>query len=183
MFLVFVLGAVLVSAIAAWTDFRTGHIPNWLTMGSLLAAIVLHFAEGTYYGGVRVGLTEAAFSIAGAVFCSIGPYVLYRLGGMGGGDLKLFAAIGALLQPLLGIETEAYGLFAAAIIALANLAYRGSLFRVLGSSFALMFNPLRARENRREVPLEALTWFRLGPAIFIGTIATTLIHGYAFLPH
>jgi prepilin peptidase CpaA len=55
---------------------------------------------------------------------------------MGGGDLKLFAAIGALLQPLLGIEAEAYALFTAAIIALANLAYRGSLFRVLGSSFA-----------------------------------------------
>jgi len=182
MVIVFVLGAVLVSAVAAWTDFRTGFIPNWLTVGALVAAIVLHFAEGTYYGGLRLGLEEAAFAIAGAVFCAIGPAAMYFAGGMGGGDLKLFAAIGALLQPLLGIETEAYGLFAAAIIALANLAYRGHLFRVVGSSFALLFNPLRARENRREIPREALTWFRLGPSIFIGTIATTLIHGYALLP-
>jgi prepilin peptidase CpaA len=177
----FVLGAVIVSAVAAWTDFRTGFIPNWLTVGSLAAAIVLHFIVGWRYGGFGVGATEAGFSIAGAVFCSIGPGVLYMAGGMGGGDLKLFAAMGALLQPLLGIETEAYGLLAGAIIALANMAYRGTLLRTLGSSFSLVFNPMRARENRREIPREALTWFRLGPSIFIGTIATLLIHGYSLV--
>jgi hypothetical protein len=32
------------------------------------------------------------------------------------------------------------------------------------------------------VPLEALTWFRLGPAIFIGVLATLLIHGYSAVP-
>jgi prepilin peptidase CpaA len=179
----FVVGAVIVSAVAAWTDFRTGFIPNWLTVGTLAAAIVLHFVVGWRHDGFYFGLEEAGFSIAGAVFCSIGPGVMYRAGGMGGGDLKLFAAIGALLQPLLGIEAEAYGLFAGAVIALANMAYRGTLLRTLGSSFSLLFNPMRARENRREIPHEALTWFRLGPSIFIGTLATLLIHGYSLLPN
>ena len=182
MLLAFVLGAVVVSGVAAWTDFRTGFIPNWLTAGALLVAVLSHFAVGLHYGGFRLGLEEAGLSIAGALFCAIGPGAMYFAGGMGGGDLKLFAAIGALLQPLLGIEAEAYALFSAAIIALANLAYRGSLFRVLGSSFALILNPFRARENRREVPREALTWFRLGPAIFVGTLLTTFIHGYSLLP-
>jgi prepilin peptidase CpaA len=177
----FVVGAVIVSAIAAWTDFRTGFIPNWLTVGTVVLAIVLHFGVGLSYGGFRYGLEEAGFSIAGAVFCSIGPGAMYMAGGMGGGDLKLFAAIGALLQPLLGIEAEAYGLLAGAIIALANMAYRGTLLRTIGSSFSLLLNPLRARENRREIPQEALTWFRLGPSIFIGTVATLMIHGYALL--
>jgi hypothetical protein len=63
------------------------------------------------------------------------------------------------------------------------MAYRGTLLRTFGSSFNLMLNPLRARENRREIPQEALTWFRLGPSIFIGTLATLLIHGYALVPN
>src|SRR5207249_1028928 len=95
----FVVGAVIVSAIGAWTDFRTGHIPNWLTVGTLAVAIVLHFGVGLRYGGFRFGVEEAGFSLAGAVFCAIGPGVMFMAGGMGGGDLKLFAAIGALLQP------------------------------------------------------------------------------------
>lgn len=179
----FVVGAVIVSAIAAWTDFRTGFIPNWVTVGTLAAAVVLHFVVGWRYDGLRFGAEEAAFSIAGAVFCSIGPGVMWMAGGMGGGDLKLFAAIGALLQPLLGIEAEAYALFAGAVIALANMAYRGTLLRTLGSSFSLLVNPMRARENRREIPHEALTWFRLGPSIFIGALATLLIHGYSLIPN
>jgi prepilin peptidase CpaA len=174
---------VIVSAIAAWTDFRTGHIPNWLTLGSLPVAIVLHLAVGWRVGGFRHGLEEAAFSIAGAVFCSIAPAAMYMAGGMGGGDLKLFAAIGALLQPMLGIEAETYGFVAAAIIALANMAYRGTLLRTLGSSFSLAFNVVRPQKNRREIPHEALTWFRLGPSIFIGTLATLLVHVYALVPN
>lgn len=177
----FVAGAVIVSGIAAWKDSRTGLIPNWLTAGALFAAVVFHFFAGLHYAGFRAGLVEAALSVSGAVFCALGPLVLFAAGGMGGGDLKLFAALGALLQPLLGIETEAYGFFAAAIIALARLAYQGRLFAVLGATAALMWNPLRPRENRREVPREALTWFRLGPAIFIGTLTMTLIHGYDLL--
>jgi prepilin peptidase CpaA len=179
----FVAAAVIVSGIAAWKDSKTGLIPNWLTAGTLVAAVAFHFFEGLHYAGLRAGLLEAGLSIAGAVFCALGPLVMFVAGGMGGGDLKLFAALGALLQPLLGIETEAYGFFAAAIIALARLAYQGRLFAVLGATGALMWNPFRSRENRREVPREALTWFRLGPAIFIGTLAMTVIHGYDLLSH
>ena len=175
------LVAVAVSAVAAWTDWRTGLIPNWLTFGAILAGVVGHFAVGTWLGGLRTGAIEASLSIAGLIFCALAPALMYMKGAMGGGDLKLFAAIGALCQPLLGIEAEMYGLVVAAVIAPARLAFRGELLRVLGNSLALVTNPLRPAAERRALPPEMMSWFRLGPAIFAGTVLLVVVHGYEFL--
>jgi prepilin peptidase CpaA len=180
--LTFLLAAVAASAIAAIVDYRTGQIPNWLTLGGIVAGVVGHLAQGWVSEGARAGLVEAGFAVGGLVFCSLAPAVLYVKGGMGGGDLKLYAAIGALCQPMLGIEAQMYSLVIAAIVAPARLAYEGKLFRVLGRSLTLLVNPLRPAVRRHEVPVEALTWFRLGPAIFGGTLVTLVIHGFALLP-
>ena len=180
--LVFLLAAVVVSAIAAVTDYRTGRIPNWLTLGGMVAGIVGHVARGWILADAKTGLYEGALALGGLLFCTLAPGLLYWKGGMGGGDLKLYAAIGALCQPMLGIEAQMYSLLIAAVVAPARLAYEGKLFRVLASSLALLVNPLRRAENRRPVPVEAMTWFRLGPAIFAGTLTTLLIHGYVLFP-
>jgi prepilin peptidase CpaA len=179
--LAFLLAAVAISAIAAFTDYKTGQIPNWLTLGGIVVGVVGHVAHGWVAANATTGLSEGAFAIAGLLFCSFAPGLLYWKGGMGGGDLKLFAAIGALCQPMLGIEIQMYALVIAAVVAPARLAYEGKLFRVLGASFSLVFNPLRRAENRRAVPVETMTWFRLGPAIFGGAVTTLAIHGYAVL--
>lgn len=177
----FVLIAVVVSGVAAWTDWRTGLIPNWLTFGAMLLGVVGHFGVGVWLAGFRAGAVEAGVALAGLLFCALAPSLMFVKGAMGGGDVKLFAAIGALCQPLLGIEAEMYGLVVAAVIAPAQLAYRGELLRVLGNSFALIANPLRAAANRRALPPEMMSWFRLGPAIFLGTILLIVVHGYELI--
>ena len=175
----FVLVAVVVAGVAAWTDWRTGLIPNWLTVGAALCGLFGHFFAGAWLGGVRVGLIEAGVSLAGLIFCALPALLMYWKGAMGGGDLKLLAALGALCQPMLGIEAQMYGFIAAAIIAPAQLAYRGQLMRVLGNSLALATNPLRSAERRRPLPPELMSWFRLGPAIFVGVLLVVVVHGYA----
>ncbi len=175
----FVIVALLVTAIAAWTDWRTGLIPNWLTAGAAVSGLVGHFIAGTWLGGWRLGATEASLAFAGLAFCSLAPGLMYWKGAMGGGDLKLLAALGALCQPLLGIEAQMYCFVAAAVIAPAQLAYRGGLSRVLGNSLALVVNPLRPAAKRRDVPPELMSWFRLGPAIFLGMAFVAVVHGYA----
>lgn len=167
------------SAIAAVADYRTGRIPNWLTLGGILVGVVGHVVYGWIAVDRTTGLSNGAFAVAGLLFCSLAPGLLYWKGGMGGGDLKLFAAIGALSHPMLGIEAQMYSFLIAAVIAPARLAYEGKLFAVLGASLALLLNPLRRAEKRRVLPEETLTWFRLGPAIFAGTLTTLVIHGYA----
>jgi prepilin peptidase CpaA len=175
----FLIAAVALSAITAITDLRTGRIPNSLTLGGIVLGVLGHTIRDCWVGGLQAGLQAGAVSIGGLLLCSLAPAFMYWKGGMGGGDLKLYAAIGALCLPMLGIEAQMYSLVVAAIAAPARLAYEGRLFRVLGGSLALLFNPLRPRDQRRPIPEEAMTWFRLGPAIFAGTALTLVVHAYA----
>jgi prepilin peptidase CpaA len=89
--------------------------------------------------------------------------------------VKLLAAIGALLQWRAGIEAEFYAFLAAAIIAPARLAYEGKLLKVLGNSLALVVNPFRPKERRRQITPEMMTSVRFGPAIFVGVFGAALV--------
>lgn len=121
-------------------------------------------------------LIEGGSSLLGAIACSVVPAVLYRQDAIGGGDVKLLAGIGALLQPRLGLEAEMYSFFAAGLIAPAFLAYEGKLFRTIKNTFLLAVNPLLPKKKRRPVEPALLTWFRFGPAILIGTGVTAYLH-------
>lgn len=175
------LAGVLGTAVAAFTDYRTGLIPNWLTLGGIAAASAVHAAWAWQAGGAVAAGYALLASAAGVVFCSLAPGFLYWKGAMGGGDLKLFAAIGALFHPMLGIQAQMYAFVIAAVLAPARLAYEGRLMSVLGSTLAVLVNPVLPREKRRSLPPESLTWFRLGPAIFAGTLLAALLRGYSLL--
>jgi prepilin peptidase CpaA len=169
--------AVLVSAAAALEDWRSGRISNVLTLGALALAPLVHFGRTIQLGGsLPDGLLSGGMSILGALACGVAPYVLFVKGGARGGDVKLCAALGAILKPIVGIEAVFYGFLAAALIAPARLAYEGKLLRTLKSSFALLINPLLPKARRVTVDPEAMTWVRMGPAFFLGVVVTTGIH-------
>jgi prepilin peptidase CpaA len=173
----FLLAAAVAALVAALTDLRSGRIPNWLTFGVLGLGLVAHaVVSWKLGGGWRGTLTGLAGSAGGVVLCAAVPAFFYWKGAMGGGDVKLLAAIGALCRPLGGLEVETYAFVAAALIAPAKLAYDGLLFRTLGRSLTLLVNPLRKPENRKAVPDEIKTWFRMGPAIFLGAAVAVVMH-------
>lgn len=172
----FLAFATILAATAAWFDWRTGHIPNRLTLLGLAAAILGHFVHGTLTIGFGAGVEQAAFSIGGALGCALVPMFMHRKGAMGGGDVKLFAALGAALHPLAGLEAETYAFVAAMLLAPAKLAWEGTLLRTIANTVTLVVNPLRRKTQRKPIPKEMVTWFRLGPAVFLGTAATVVIH-------
>lgn len=175
----FLVGATVLAAAAAWTDLRTGLIPNRLTFVALAVAVGAHFVRGARLGGIGAGLYQAMFALAGALACALVPMFMFLRGGMGGGDVKLFAAIGAALHPLAGLEAETYAFVAAAVIAPAKLAWEGTLTRTLWNTVILVGNPLRGAGQKRAIPEEMRAWFRLGPAIFLGTAATLTVHFFS----
>src|SRR6267142_4901700 len=76
---------------AAWSDFRTSRIPNWITVPGAALGFVLQ----AWYGGIH----GAMVSLAGAGL-GLGIFIaLYIAGGMGAGDVKLFGAVGSLVGP------------------------------------------------------------------------------------
>jgi len=169
--------AVAVSAIAGWLDWRRGEIPNWLTYGALVLAPLLHVIRMlASREPMEAALAEGGFSIGGALLCALVPALLYRQGAIGGGDLKLLAAIGAMLQPMLGVEAEMYGFFAAALVAPARLAYEGKLIATLKNAGTILMNLFLPKAKQRPVEESALSWFRLGPALFLGVALTAYLH-------
>lgn len=172
----FLLGAAAIAALAAYTDVRRGLIPNALTLGGALTGAVGHLSYGWYLAGWRAGLAALAASAAGALLAALVPLVLFLKGGLGGGDVKLFAALGACCQPLLGIEVQLYSFILAAAFAPARLAYEGRLFQVIGQTCLVLFQRVWPRGPRRELPGEVRYWLRLGPAVLGGVLITLLEH-------
>ncbi len=176
---IFYSAAVSLCAVGAAIDLRTETIPNWLTLPALAMAPVAHFAVGwALGGGPLAGLTAAGFALLGAIVAVAPPAALYAVGAMFGGDLKLLAAVGAILQPSLAFEAVIYTFVAGAFLSILHMAFRGKLGQVLRNSFDIAMNPFRAKEQRRVIEREKLAFSRFGPAIFIG-VATAVALAWA----
>jgi len=81
------LGALICATLGAVSDIRARRIPNWLTYGGLLGGLALR----TILEGWR-GLGQGA---AGILACGGIFFLFYLVRGMGAGDVKLMAAVGA----------------------------------------------------------------------------------------
>jgi prepilin peptidase CpaA len=92
--LYFYLAAILVTGLAAWFDWRTGEIPNWLTFGALGAGLIGHAIAGGLRGGWSDAGKGLLFSLAGMGVCALVPYLLWRSRAIYGGDAKLLAGLG-----------------------------------------------------------------------------------------
>ena len=83
------VGALL--AIACVSDLRTRRIPNLLTFSAAAGALLFHLVTG--------GPSAAAWSVVGCLLGALLFFPMFALRGMGAGDVKLLAAIGAWIGP------------------------------------------------------------------------------------
>lgn len=173
----FLISALLVTAVAAVWDWKTGLIPNWLTFGGAAAGLLGHVAHGGWVGGWSSAAHQGLLSLGGLALCSLVPASMFIKGGMGGGDVKLFAALGALCHPMLGIEAQLHAFLVLVFLVPAQLAYRGRLLQTLRNAAALLISPLLSAA-RRPPAAAAPDWVRLGPAICAGTLITFALHAY-----
>jgi prepilin peptidase CpaA len=146
-----------VTAASAVTDARTGRIPNALTLPALASGL----ATALWQRGA-VGLVGA---VVGALACAVVPGVLFSRGAMGGGDVKLLAAAGALVGPVVGLEVQCTAYVATALYVLVVAVARGRLGARVVAAAALC---LRMALGRRTQPGEGgdPETIRLGVFIF-----------------
>lgn len=156
---------VVYCGVAATIDYRTGLIPNWLTFPAILVAPLLHL--------LGYGFQGFGYSIAGIIVCGLIPYVMFCYDAIGGGDVKLFAAIGAIGAPLLmllTLEAQLYSFIVASVIALIQIAWKGSIKQSFQTMGTIISNLFKKSENRTPVDTSMTHSLRLGPSIFLGTL-------------
>lgn len=169
--------ALVASVVACWTDLRTGHIPNWLSLGALGAGLALAVDRGLLSHRGAFGVIAAVTSAAvGGALCGFIPYILWRRGGLGGGDIKLLAALGVLCGPKWGAYAETYAFAAGVVYAVGILVVRGGLARTMGNVRAMVANALRPKARRQPLPNRQMTPVKFAPAIFVGTFVAALLH-------
>jgi prepilin peptidase CpaA len=82
---------IVLLGVAAAIDARTRRIPNWLTFGLMIGGL----ARTAMFGSAG-GMTAA---LLGFVVGAAIPLVLFAISALGGGDVKLLAAVGIWLGP------------------------------------------------------------------------------------
>jgi prepilin peptidase CpaA len=135
-----VLGLVMVAAV---TDLRSHRIPNLVTIPALVLGLVLSVLAGGLHG---LGQSLAGMGLA------LGIFVLSVLcgGGIGGGDVKLLGAVGALSGAAFLVQSLVVAVVVGGVMALGLALLRGRLRPVLGHLWGWMV--LRA-SLRSSVPL------------------------------
>jgi prepilin peptidase CpaA len=159
--------ALAIAFVACVTDLRSRRIPNALTIGAAVAGLITH----AVIGGVSGGMTSVAgFAVGMILFL---PFFL--LGGMGAGDVKLLAALGAWLGPGDVFWLALYASVIGGVLAVAVAFGRGYLATALQNVGTLVGHWRRVGIR----PLPALTLDnraapRLAYAVpvFLGTAVT-----------
>jgi prepilin peptidase CpaA len=157
-----ILGAA--TGLAAVIDLRTRRIPNALTGSLAVVGLGLAAAQiGTVgLGGAIIGcLLGFAFMLPGNVF-----------GATGAGDVKLFAAAGALLGPASTVRAFFFTAIAGGVLALVIALRRRRLAQTIGSTARLVAN--RASAVAAIESPAADNRFAYAPAIAIGVVMAAL---------
>jgi len=154
---------LLGACVATLTDLRTRTIPNWLTLPLLAFALATHALERGVWG--------LSLALLGSLVCFLPVYFLFTRHALGGGDVKLFAAFGALVGPRDGLELELTAFVLVTLFVLVTSVWSGRLLRLLVASWRASLHLLRpARFPPPEAGAESVE-LPMGLAILCAVLA------------
>jgi prepilin peptidase CpaA len=159
--------ALAVGVIACITDIRTRRIPNVLTFGAAVAAVLFH--------GIEAGVPGLQSSVTGWVVGTALFLPFFLVGGMGGGDVKLLAALGAWLGPRDALWLAIYASLAGGVMAVGVALLRGYLGTALRNLTTLLGSwCLTGPRSMPAMTLECSKGPRLAYAVpvLVGTMVT-----------
>jgi prepilin peptidase CpaA len=162
---------LLVIGISVYCDLKYRKIPNFITLPMIILGPVLNvMLDGA--SGFKNSLV--GFSLGLCVFL-----VPFYLGGMGGGDVKLLAAIGAIKGSPFILRVVFYSVFSGGLMAFIVLVYKRQLLVLLKKWIYMLINVMsfgavefsfteEIQKDKQVLPY--------GVAIGVGAVAALLIH-------
>jgi prepilin peptidase CpaA len=154
--------------IVAYYDVRYRRIPNPFVLATFVSGIAINAIAG--------GLQGVLASLAG---CALGftlMFVLHVFGAMGAGDVKLFAAIGAVMGSRLVLPTFIVVVLTGGLLAIVSIIRTGTLVSTMNRVLQILVGFLPGWQMPRfAVPADRRYTIPYGVAITIGSIISTAI--------
>jgi prepilin peptidase CpaA len=149
--------------IIAYMDIRYRRIPNKLVLITLIGGLALN----TIFGGVH-GL---GLSLGGSLLAFALMFGLHLFGTMGAGDVKLFAAIGAVLGSPLVLPTLLIVALTGGVLAIFTMIYSRRVGTTMFGVCQFFYGLLPGqRVPRFEVPANRSHALPYGVAICVGSL-------------
>jgi prepilin peptidase CpaA len=153
-----------IGVVSTLVDLRTRRLPNPMTLGIAVTGLALAAARWT-----DLGVTSAVLGLAVGIGLMLPAYVF---GAMGGGDLKLFAALGTFLGPWPTVQAFLYTLLAGGVLAVVVALQRRRLKQTIIDA-AVLVQTAGATAPAIEHPTNN-NRFAYAPAIALGTLVAAL---------
>ncbi len=165
-YLVIILLLVPLAILIAYYDVRYRRIPNPFVFATFLSGLAIN----TIFGGIT-GLT---ISLGGCALAFVLMFMLHLLGAMGAGDVKLFAAIGAVTGAPLVLPTFVVVILTGGVLAVVSIIRAGVVMTTMHRVLQILVGLLPGWEMPRfAVPADRRHTIPYGVAITIGSIIST----------
>lgn len=162
-----IITLIFVLLATVW-DLKTRRIPNAITFSSMIIGIALNL----YLSGIG-GFKNSIVGLTIGILLLVIPFAL---GGIGAGDVKLLAAIGAINGGTFALYTFLYSSIAGAVIAVGYVFMRRQISLALETTTIIVRNiPAILRGGHESAAFSAGIKFPYGTAILVGTVAAYLL--------
>jgi len=167
-FIVSIILLVPLAGIIGYYDVRYRRIPNAFVLATLTGGLAINAIFG--------GLNGIAASFTG---CFVGfalMFLLHIFGAMGAGDVKLFAAIGAVTGSALVIPTFIVVIITGGVLALVSVVRMGAVKTTMNRVLQIFIGMLPGWQMPKfAVPTDRTHTIPYGVAITMGSIISMTI--------
>jgi prepilin peptidase CpaA len=173
----------VIAVVATYYDIRFRRIPNWLTLPSVLVGFV---ASGLWPVGEHSawgGLGNAALGFALAMLIN---FPLYLLHARGAGDVKLMAAVGALIGWRDWLAIFFISSLLGGVLAFIMMFWLGRVRQTLFNTAYIIVELVHFRAPHQltnELDVNSPAAARLPQGAVIGLACCALLGLHALLPH
>jgi prepilin peptidase CpaA len=154
------------AVVIAYYDVRYRRIPNAFVLAALISGVVIN----AIFGGIA-GITT---SLAGCGLGFVLMFMLHVFGAMGAGDVKLFAAIGAVTGAQLIVPTFLVVILTGGLLAVVSIVRSGMVVTTMHRVLQIFVGLLPGWQMPKfAVPVDRRYTIPYGVAITLGSIIST----------
>ncbi len=166
--LVYIIFLLPLTVLIAYHDVRYRRIPNPFVLATLAAGVTMNVILG--------GMSGLYSSLAGCGFAFILMFMLHIFGAMGAGDVKLFAAIGAVIGVKLVVPTFLIVVLTGGLLAVVSILRARTVVTTMHRVLQIFVGMLPGWQMPKfAVPNNRKYTIPYGVAITLGSIISTAI--------